>query len=151
MSNRTLDVLPSAAPARLHREDLAPGEVLCSYCPAKCCRYFALPIDKPTTWRDFDFMRWFLLHDRASVFTEDGCWYLLVHTACKHLRSDNLCGIYPTRPQICRTYTTDKCEYEEDWVYDQYWETAEQVEEYAEAVLGPRPGGSFRSRVDCKL
>ena len=49
------------------------------------------------------------------------------------------------RPAICRSYTTDKCEYEADWVYDHYWETAEQVVEYAEAVLGPRRGGSFRS------
>ena len=147
----TLDVLQHAAPPpKPHREDLAPDEVLCNHCPAKCCRYFALPIDPPTTWRDFDFMRWFLLHERASVFTEDDSWYLLVHTPCKHLRTDNLCGIYQTRPQICRDYTTKKCEYEEDWVYDQYWETAEQVEEYAEAVLGPRPGGSFRSRMDCR-
>lgn len=129
----------------VHREDLAPGEVLCSYCAAKCCKYFALPIDPPKEWRDFDYMRWFLLHQRASVFTEDDDWYLLVHTPCKHLRADNLCGIYETRPNICREYTTRKCEYEDDWVYDQYWETAEQVEEYAEAVLGPRPGAGFRS------
>ncbi len=44
--------------------------------------------------------------------TEDGTWYILVHTKCKHLRDDNLCGIYETRPQICRDYTTDNCEYE---------------------------------------
>jgi hypothetical protein len=36
-----------------------------------------------------------------------------------------------------REYTTDDCEYEDDWVYDQYFETAEQVEEYMEAMLGP--------------
>ena len=95
--------------------------------------------------RDFDHMRWFLMHEKASVFVEDGDWYLLVHTPCKHLQPNNLCGIYETRPKICRDYTTDKCEYDEDWVYDHYWETAEQVVEYAEAVLGPRRGESFRS------
>jgi Fe-S-cluster containining protein len=60
------------------------------------------------------------------------------------LRDDNLCGIYEDRPNVCRDYSTVDCEYEDDWVYDQYFETAEQVEEYAEAVLGPRPGRDFR-------
>ena len=36
-------------------------------------------------------------------------------------------------------------EYEDAWVYDHYWETPEQIEEYAEAVLGPREGEGFRS------
>ena len=82
---------------------------------------------------------------RASIFTEEGCWYLLVHNRCKHLRDDQLCDIYETRPQICRDYTTDDCEYDDEWVYDHYWETPEQIEEYAEAVLGPREGESIRS------
>jgi Fe-S-cluster containining protein len=127
------------------REELGPDKNLCEYCTAKCCRYFALPIDTPEDWQDYDFIRWYLLHDRASVFTEEDSWYLLVHTSCKHLREDNFCGIYETRPQICRDYSTKNCEYEDDWVYDHYWETPEQVEEYAEAVMGPRRGGSLRS------
>ena len=128
-----------------HREDLASGEVLCMHCSAKCCRYFALPIEEPTSWKDFEYIRWYLLHDRATVFIEDDVWYLLVHTKCKHLGDDNLCQQYETRPQICRDYTTKKCEYEDDWVYDHYFETPEQVEEYAEAVLGPRKGRDIRS------
>jgi uncharacterized protein len=130
---------------KIHRANLPPGEVLCNYCTAKCCRYFALPIETPKTWHDFGFVRWFLLHDRASVFKDGADWFLLVHTPCKHLRDDNLCGIYDTRPAICRDYTTKDCEYEDSWVYDHYWETAEQVEEYAEAVLGPRDGESIRT------
>lgn len=127
------------------REDIAAAANLCEHCTAKCCRYFALPIDEPTEWRDFQFIRWYLLHERATVFVEDESWYLLVHTKCKHLRDDNLCGIYETRPDICREYTTAKCEYEDDWVYDQYFETPEQVVEYAEATLGPREGTCLRS------
>jgi len=132
-------------PKKPHREDLDPGEILCTHCPAKCCCYFALPIEEPTTWKEYEYIRWYLLHDRATVFTEDGTWYLLVHNRCKHLGNDNLCRQYETRPQICRDYAIDKCEYEDDWVYDQYFETAEQVEEYAEAVLGPRKGRDLRS------
>jgi uncharacterized protein len=122
------------------REDLPPGDVLCDHCTAKCCKYFALPLDEPTDQEDFEFIRWFLLHDQAAVFTEEGTWYLLVHTQCKHLQPDNRCGIYATRPPVCREYSTDNCEYEDDWVYDHYFETSEQVEEYMEAVLGPTDG-----------
>lgn len=127
------------------REELKPNECLCDYCPAKCCRYFALPIDEPEAWADFEFIRWYLLHERASVFTEDGVWYLLVHTVCKHLQPDNRCGIYETRPQICRDYSTKDCEYDETWTYEHYFETAEQVYEYAEAVLPKKRGESIRS------
>ena len=128
------------------REEVPADENLCEYCTAKCCRYFALPIETPNDWRDFEFIRWYLLHEQASVFTEDGDWYLMVHTVCKHLQHDNRCGIYETRPQICREYTTDNCEYEDNWTYDQYFETPEQVYEYAEAILPTPRGKSIRSR-----
>ena len=105
-----------------------------------------MPIETPSEWRDFEFIRWYLLHGQASVFTEDGEWYLMVHTVCKHLQDDHRCGIYDTRPQICREYTTDNCEYEDDWTYDQYFETPEQLYEYAEAILPTPRGKGIRSR-----
>ena len=134
-------------PIRLkpRREDLQPGESLCDYCTAKCCHYFALPIDTPTQRQDFDYIRWYLLHEGTSVFVDEGTWYLIVHSRCRHLQSDNRCGIYETRPQICRDYTTKDCEYEDDWVYEQYFETPEQVEEYMEVVLPLKRGESIRS------
>lgn len=138
--------MPFVSKNAFQREDLQPGECLCDHCVAKCCKYFALPIDAPTTRQDFDFMRWFLLHEGATVFTEDDTWYLLVHSRCRHLLADNRCGIYHTRPQICRDYSTDDCEYEDGYVYDRYFETAEQVEEYMEAVLPADQLDSFRSR-----
>jgi Fe-S-cluster containining protein len=127
------------------REDVPQDHCLCEYCTAKCCRYFALPIETPRRRKDFDYLRWYLLHDRATVFVDEGTWYLLVHTDCQHLQPDNRCGIYETRPQICRDYTTDKCEYEDDWVYDQYFELPEQLTEYEEAVFSQRTGKNTRS------
>lgn len=121
-----------------------PVERLCEYCTAKCCRYFALPIETPSERRDFDYIRWFLMHDRASVFVDGETWYLLVQTPCEHLRTDNRCGIYDRRPQICRDYSTADCEYEDHAVYDRYFEIADQVEEYIEALFG-REDGSIRS------
>jgi Fe-S-cluster containining protein len=124
--------------AKIKREDLPAGKVLCEYCTAKCCRYFALPIETPEEYSDFEYIRWYLLHGGASVFKEDDDWYLLVHTECKHLQANNLCGIYETRPEICREYTTDNCEYDDEYTYEFYLETAEQVAEYTEAILQPK-------------
>ena len=129
-------VLP-VLPSKPKRDTVPADQVLCEHCTAKCCRYFALPTDVPESLEEFEFLRWFLLHEHATVFVEDGSWFVCVHTVCKHLQEDQRCGIYETRPKICRDYTTDNCEYEDDWVYDQYFETAEQVEEYMEAMLGP--------------
>ncbi len=138
--------MATALRTKPRREAVPAGEPLCSYCTAKCCRYFALPLETPTTYEDFEYIRWYLLHEHAAVFTEEDTWYLLVHTPCKHLQPDNRCGIYETRPPVCREYSTKDCEYEDDWVYDHYFETPEQVAEYMEAVLGPTHGRFVRSQ-----
>lgn len=127
------------------REQVPSSECLCEYCTAICCRYFALPIDAPTSEQDLDFMRWYLLHDRATIFVEEETWYLLVHTDCKHLQADHRCGIYDTRPQICRDYSTKNCEFDEDAVYEMYFETAEQVQEYKEARFHSKDLSAIRT------
>lgn len=129
----------TSKPTRRPKKSEVPPERLCEFCDAKCCRYFALPIDKPSTFEEFDYVRWYLLHEGASVFVEDGDWFLLVHSPCKELGPDNRCRIYETRPQICREYSTTRCEYDDLFLFEQYFETPEQVEEYAVATLGPRP------------
>jgi len=106
-----------------------------------------LAIDRPERAADFDYFRWYLLHEQATIFTEDNDWFLLVHTVCKHLGNDNRCGIYETRPKICREYTTENCEYDDGYTFDRYFETAEQIEEYSNARFNdytsfrsPKPG-----------
>lgn len=138
--------LPTQRRSKPRREDLPKDANLCEHCTAKCCRYFALPIETPQTFADFEFIRWYLLHEGATVFSEEGNWYLLVHTVCKHLQDDQRCGIYETRPQICRDYSTKNCEYEDEWTYEQYFETPEQITEYCEVLFAPGPGESIRSR-----
>ena len=122
------------------RKDLKAGDNLCEYCTARCCRYFALPIDTPTNWNDFDHIRWYVMHGDCAIFVDDGAWYLMVYGDCQFLQSDHRCGIYLQRPQICREYSTDNCEYDNDGHYDRFFETADQVYEYAEATLPPRKG-----------
>lgn len=130
---------------QVRRQDLKPGESLCEYCTAKCCRYFTVSLETPMTAEDMDYYRWYLLHEFATIFTEDGNWFLLVHTECKHLREDNRCGIYDDRPRICREYSTEACEYDDDYTYDQYFETAEQLAEYSEACFEGPSSPRFRS------
>lgn len=139
-------VLPK--PKKFKRKDLKPGEVLCSYCTARCCRYFALPIDTPDTIEEFDSVRWYMLHGRVSIFVDDGTWYLMVHADCQALRDDYMCGIYEDRPKICRTYTTDECEFDNDAVYEQFFETPEQLWEYAEAIFPPKKKKKRKSNTE---
>jgi Fe-S-cluster containining protein len=131
---------------RRPRPTLKAGESLCDYCSAKCCKYFAWPIEAPTERSDFDYIRWAMLHAQTTFFVEDDSWYVLVHTTCKHLRSDNLCGIYETRPEICREYSTNDCEFDDHYVYEKYFETPEQVDEYMEIVAPDKKRTSIRSR-----
>jgi len=104
----------------------------CHLCTARCCKYFALPIDKPTSRADFDHIRWYLMHEGIAVWVEDGDWYLEVRTQCRHLQPDNRCGIYETRPQVCRDYGLPEegpCEYfTEHLSYDLYFDSDKQLE-----------------------
>jgi Fe-S-cluster containining protein len=120
------------------RDELKPGECLCDYCTGRCCRYFSLPIDNPKSWNDFDSIRWYLAHGRTMIYVDKGQWYLLVMTRCRYLTEDDRCRIYLNRPRVCREYTTDACEYDDDSTFDKLFETPEQIWEYAEAVLPPR-------------
>jgi Fe-S-cluster containining protein len=120
------------------RDELKAGECLCDHCTGKCCRYFSLPIETPTTWDDYDAIRWYLAHGRTLIYVEKGQWYLLVMTRCRYLTPDDRCGIYLNRPRICREYKTATCEYDDEWSFDKLFETPEQIWEYAEAILPPR-------------
>ena len=110
---------------------------LCDRCAALCCRYVALPIDNPDTAKDFDNVRWYLMHENVHVFVDDDQWYVGFATRCKHLQPDNRCGVYETRPRICRGYTTDNCDYHGgDYQYQHLFTSAEQLRRHAEKELG---------------
>jgi uncharacterized protein len=115
---------------------MADTDNLCDRCAALCCRYIALPIDNPTDVRDYDNIRWYLLHENVVVFIEDEQWYIGFFTRCKQLQPDNRCGIYETRPRICRTYTTNNCDYHGgEYNYDELFTSADQLLHYAEKKL----------------
>jgi uncharacterized protein len=112
------------------------GSILCEHCTGHCCRYLALPIDKPATRRDFDDMRWYLAHQNVLIFVEDGAWYIQFTTPCQHLQSDNRCGIYETRPAICREYSTTGCDYRTgEFDYEHLFTRSEELEVFAKDYL----------------
>jgi Fe-S-cluster containining protein len=123
------------------------GSILCEHCAAACCRYLALEIDEPTTGRDFDDIRWYIMHEGISVFCEDGDWYIQIKTTCKNLQSDNRCGIYESRPEICREYEPGECDYSTTpYGYEHFFTHPEQVEKYYAEKTGrvlakPAAGG----------
>ena len=108
----------------------------CRRCRGLCCRYFGLPIDTPETAGEFDDVRWYLMHKATEAYVSDGDWYLNIKNVCKHLQSDHKCGIYETRPRICRNYTTDGCDITSDeYNHEHHFYSAEQLDEYARGFL----------------
>ena len=109
-----------------------PG-ILCEHCSAMCCRYVALPIETPEERSDFDDIRWYLLHENISIFVEDGEWYISFVTDCRHLLPDHRCGIYETRPGICRRYDTVNCDYHSgEYGWEQHFMCPEHLDEYVQ-------------------
>lgn len=129
-----------------------PG-VLCEHCAALCCRYIALPIDTPRQPRDYEDIRWYLMHEGVSVFVEDDQWYIAFHTVCRHLQPDQRCGIYARRPRICREYSTENCDYHSgDYGWELHLTCPEHLDDYlagpnARARPGRRRGRAIRSRL----
>jgi Fe-S-cluster containining protein len=63
---------------------------------------------------DFDHLLWQLSHKDIQAYKDEDGWFLLINNPCNHLLSDGRCGIYDDRPKICREYTNDFCEFDED-------------------------------------
>jgi len=104
---------------------------LCEHCTAMCCRYIALPIDEPEDRDEFDDIRWYLLHENISIFVEDGDWYIYIAADCRHLLPDHRCGLYETRPNICRQYSAENCDYHSgEYGWEQHFTCPEHLDEF---------------------
>jgi len=90
---------------------IAMGSIACEHCTAACCRYVAIPLEKPKTAKDYDDMRWDLMHEGVTGFQEEGDWYIQFQTRCKNLGLNCMCQVYDTRPMICREYEAGECDY----------------------------------------
>lgn len=89
-------------------------ETKCSFChDSKCCSYFTQQVPTPRSKHDFDHMLWQISHANINFYKDEDGWYLLINNRCTHLLPGGGCGIYETRPEVCRAYDNDFCEYDE--------------------------------------
>jgi Fe-S-cluster containining protein len=96
-----------------------------------CCRHVAVEIDKPENKKEFDQIRWFLLHDDIWIFVDnDDSWNMQVNRPCVKLK-DKMCSYYEKRPQICRDYSAVNCERNGDGdSFKVMWKSLEEFEEW---------------------
>ena len=111
---------------------LAKNRDLCSDCEGLCCKYIAFPLDNPQSRKDYDDIRWYLCHEGVSVFLEEGQWYVSVANGCKYLcKETKKCLIYENRPEICKNFEADGCEFRStEYGYDLHFTTDKQMQEY---------------------
>lgn len=112
----------------------------CQKCTGRCCRYYALQLDTPEDWDEYDDIRWYLSHENTTIFVEEGKWYLNVHTKCKYLsEKDYRCLNYELRPAICRKYDTGGCDLTGDnYDYEMQFTSDKQMEEYMRIKFGEK-------------
>ena len=62
---------------------------------------------------DFMHLLWQVSHENVETYKDDDGWFLLIRGKCEHLQPNGGCGIYEVRPQVCRDYSNDWCEFDE--------------------------------------
>lgn len=92
-----------------------PLENKCSHCTgSKCCTYITEALGAaPRSKAEFQHLLWQVSHEGVSIYKDSDGWFLMVDTKCTHLQPGGNCAIYQERPQICRDYDNDWCEYDQ--------------------------------------
>lgn len=105
----------------------------CDQCKKSiCCNYITQSLDTPRSKADFQHLIWQISHENISIYKDSDGWFLLVETRCEHLQDNGRCGIYDRRPQICREYDNDYCEYDApaESGFDLYFRTYKELRAY---------------------
>lgn len=125
----------------------------CQSCGARCCRYFCFEIDKPTSYEEFENVRWFLIHDGVTIHIDvNGDWFIAITNVCKNLSADNLCTNYAERPLICRVYNAGACDFTQgDYEYQALFKTPEEIEAYARQKMGPKRFDKIKASTRAKM
>lgn len=118
----------------------------CKDCGAKCCKYYTVPLDPPEDVDDFETFRWYILHDRTSIFIDsEGDWFVNIANLCRELTADGRCRIYKRRPTICRNHGHDVCERNDDgYDFREHFHDEHELMAYAAIFLRRRKEQSQR-------
>ena len=127
--------------------------ITCRQCLARCCRYFAFEIDKPTSYKEFENLRWYLMHEGVTIHIDlEGDWYIAISNRCKNLDARNRCRDYDNRPLICRSYGQASCDFSQgDYEYRALFTKPEQLEQYARMKLGPKRFDKIRTNARARV
>ncbi|MBW9257445.1 MAG: YkgJ family cysteine cluster protein [Candidatus Thiodiazotropha sp. (ex. Lucinisca nassula)] len=80
---------------------------------SKCCTYTTEALGvAPRSKSDFEHLLWQVSHAGVEIYKDEDGWFLLIGGSCEHLQPNGGCGIYDERPQICRDYDNDWCEFD---------------------------------------
>ncbi len=98
-----------------HASDAHSGDVeKCSRCTGTiCCTYTTQAVPTPRGRDDFQHLLWQLAHENIQAYKDEDGWFLLINNRCRFLGKDGRCGIYHSRPDVCREYSNDYCELDE--------------------------------------
>jgi Fe-S-cluster containining protein len=118
---------------KVNKKLIMTPETKCDFCTGStCCTYVTHQIDAPRSKEDFQQLLWQVSHDNVKIYKDEDGWTMLIDGKCQHLQVDGRCGIYFTRPEICREHSNDYCEYDapsEDG-FDLYFQNYEDLLAY---------------------
>lgn len=77
-------------------------------------------------------MLWQISHAHVEFYKDEDGWFLMFLTPCEHLIENGQCGIYDRRPDICRDYSNDYCEYDSpaEEGFELYFKTYDELLAY---------------------
>lgn len=108
----------------------------CENCAALCCKYIVLDIDTPEELKDFENIKWYVVHKNTEVFVDDeGVWNIRFLTKCDQLDKNNKCKIYQTRPEICKEFSSKTCPQNKEYEEILTFKKIEDVEDYIKNVF----------------
>jgi Fe-S-cluster containining protein len=120
--------LPVLAMAGLSKQ----AEICAHQCQGRCCKYIVVKIPAPRTRIDHEEIRWWVAHEGISVHISQRKWYLQVFSRCSYLTPNNLCGAYEKRPDVCRDYEPNNCEFTAELNIQREFTTMEEYDQYLE-------------------
>lgn len=106
---RTSDRPPSLPLYQEPKRGRGRRKASCTAC-GLCCSYVAIEVDAPATVKEATQLLWYVYHEGVSLYDNDDEWMVQFDTTCIYLQPDYRCGIYETRPHICREFSEQDCE-----------------------------------------
>ncbi|MET0389958.1 MAG: YkgJ family cysteine cluster protein [Polyangiales bacterium] len=104
-----LPVLKHSPELALGRTPRRASKPHCTAC-GLCCTYVAIETDGPDTVKQATQLLWYVYHEGVSLYANGDDWMVQFDSTCVHLQPDYRCGIYHTRPHICREFSERDCE-----------------------------------------